>query len=181
MVFLGCILILSHQAEPLTLLMVITSDPPHLSQSTSVLFWPLGLVQTTRVSLDSPQNRTWGKGFHARENFIQKCDLGAGSGGRESTSFPTEALDIGFLGLYLPRGHINHCYSGTSAGGRKQEGSTCWPCPPLTNVWPHWVLTPLYVHAVHMPKQTHSILCFNSNREKSKGNSRPKTLLAKLT
>lgn len=120
------------------------------------------------------------------EHFIQKCDpegrsKKAGSGGGESTSFPTEALDVGSLGLYFPRSHISHCYSGMSAKGRKWEGSTYWPCPPLTNVWSHWVLTPLDIHAVHVPRESHSILCLNSNREKRKGNSRSKTLLAKPT
>lgn len=69
MAFPVCILTLSHQAEPLPFLTAITSDLPHLSQCTRMLLWPLGSVQTTRVSLDSPQNRTWGKGFHARTLF----------------------------------------------------------------------------------------------------------------
>lgn len=80
------------------------------------------------LSLDSPENRTRGKGLCVRILFRSvpgSISMEAGNGGERSSmrvcsqsSHRPDTKHIGSLDFHLPRGHIKNCYSGTSARGR---------------------------------------------------------------
>ena len=136
-----------------------------------MLFWPPASVQTMCVSLGSQKNRTWGKGLCARTLFRSmvpgsRSKKAGNGGGRVNTRVLSQrshwTLDV-LVSTFQDATQTTATQERLLEEGSGKEVSV-GPCLPLVKVWPHWVLTPLHIHAVYAPRETHSILCLNSNR-----------------